>query len=260
MNFIRDNYGVDYAPNTRETIRRQTVHQFIQAALVMENPDDPTRPVNSPKWCYQIEITVFNLLCKYGNDEWEGHLAEYLKTAVTLKERYAQQRTVHQVPVQITANKEIMLSAGKHSILMKQIIEEFAPRFVPGGKLIYVGDTGDKWGYFDGELLASLGIVVDLHGKMPDVIIYDSVKNWLLLIEAVTSHGPVNPKRRMELEELFVSVRDNLVYVTAFPTRSVLSRHLADISWETEVWVASNPGHLIHFDGVRFFGPYGSKD
>ena len=117
---------------------------------MIENPDDPTRPVNSPKWCYQIEPTVFNLLRQYSDDGWERHLAEYLATAVTLKERYAHQRTLHQVPIQIAANKEIMLSAGKHSILMKQIIEEFAPRFVPGGKLIYVGDTGDKWGYFDG--------------------------------------------------------------------------------------------------------------
>lgn len=260
MNFIREYYGVDYAPNTRETIRRQTVHQFIQAALVIENPDDPSRPVNSPKWCYQIEPTVFNLLLQYGNDEWESQLAEYLASAVTLRERYARQRTLNQVPVQINVNEEITLSAGKHSILLKQIIEEFAPRFVSGGKLVYVGDTGEKWGYFDKALLASLGITVDLHGKMPDVIIYDTEKDWLLLIEAVTSHGPVNPKRRIELEELFMPVRDRIVYVTAFPTKSELSRHLADISWETEVWVASNPSHLIHFDGVRFLGPYGVEE
>lgn len=258
MNFIREFYGVDYAPNTRETIRRQTVHQLIQAALVVENPDEPDRPVNSPKWCYQIEPTVFNLLRQYDSDSWESLLDEYLETAVTLKERYARQRELHQVPVQVTPDLEITLSAGKHSILIKQIIEEFAPRFVPGSKLVYVGDTGDKWGYFDNTLLASLGVTVDLHGKMPDVIIYNSTKDWLLLIEAVTSHGPVNPKRRIELEELFAPIRERIVFVTAFPTKSELTRYLADISWETEVWVADNPDHLIHFDGVRFLGPYGS--
>ncbi len=258
MEFIRAHYGVDYAPNTRETIRRQTVHQFVQAALVVENPDDPSRPVNSPKWCYQIEPTVFNLLRQFGSDDWDSLLAGYLETAVTLKERYARQRKWHQIPVQIADGKEITLSSGKHSMLMKQIIEAFAPRFVPGGKLVYVGDTGDKWGYFDEALLHGLGVTVDLHGKMPDVIIYDQAKEWLLLIEAVTSHGPVNPKRRIELEDLFAPVRDKIVYVTAFPTRSELSRHLADISWETEVWVANNPDHLIHFDGIRFLGPYGS--
>jgi adenine-specific DNA-methyltransferase len=260
MNFIREHYGVDYAPNTRETIRRQTVHQFVQAALVVENPDDPTRPINSPKWCYQVESMVFNLLQQYGNDEWENLLAQYLETAVTLKVRYARQRTLNRVPVQVAADQEITLSAGKHSILIKQIIEAFAPHFVPGGKLVYVGDTGDKWGYFDNKLLASLGVAVDLHGKMPDVIFYDPAKDWLLLIEAVTSHGPVNPKRRIELEELFDPVRDKIVYVTAFSTKAELSRYLADISWETEVWVASSPSHLIHFDGVRFLGTYGSED
>lgn len=260
MNFIREQYGVDYAPNTRETIRRQTVHQFVQAALVVENPDDPTRPVNSPKWCYQIEPTVFTLLQQYDDEEWEHLLAHYLETAVTLKERYARQRMFNQVPVKIGTDEEITLSAGKHSLLIKQIIEEFASRFVPGGKLIYVGDTGDKWGYFNETLLASLGVKVDLHGKMPDVIIYDATREWLLLIEAVTSHGPVNPKRRIELEELFAPVRDRIVYVTAFSTKTELSCYLADISWETEVWVASTPSHLIHFDGVRFLGPYGVED
>lgn len=256
MNFIREHYGVDYAPNTRETIRRQSIHQFVQASLVIENPDDPHRPVNSPKWCYQIEPTVFNLLQQYGINEWDSLLANYLETVETLKKRYARQRTMNQIPVQVASDKEVTLSAGSHSILMKLIVEEFAPRFVPGGKLIYVGDTGDKWGYFDSELLASFGVNVDPHGKMPDVIIYDATKDWLLLIEAVTSHGPVNPKRRIELEELFAPIRNKIVYITAFFTRSELARHLTDISWETEVWVADNPTHLIHFDGVRFLGPY----
>ncbi|MCP4362907.1 MAG: N-6 DNA methylase [Chloroflexi bacterium] len=256
MDFIREHYGVDYAPNTRETIRRQTIHQFIQAALVVENPDEPERPINSPKWRYQIEPAIFDLLRQYGSDDWENLIADYLETAVTLKERYTRQRTMNQVPVQVAVDTEITLSAGKHSLLLKQIIEEFASRFVSGGKLVYVGDTGDKWGYFDEALLTSLGVTIDLHGKMPDVIIYDTAKDWLLLIEAVTSHGPINPKRRIELEELFAPVRDRIVYITAFPTRSELSRHLADISWETEVWVADNPTHLIHFDGIRFLGPY----
>lgn len=163
------------------------------------------------------------------------------------------------MPVQVSPQQEINLSAGKHSLLIKQIIEQFAPRFVPGGKLVYVGDTGDKWGYFDNELLASLGVVVDRHGKMPDVVLYEPVREWLLFIEAVTSHGPVNPKRRLELEALFAPVKDKIVYVTAFHTRSEMARHLADISWETEVWVADDPTHLIHFDGARFLGPYGSE-
>ena len=91
---------------------------------------------------------------------------------------------------------------------------------------------------------------------MPDVIVYVESKNWLVLIEAVTSHGPVDPKRRGELKKLFRGAQAGLVFVTAFLTRQAMVRYLNDISWETEVWVADSPTHLIHFNGKRFLGPY----
>lgn len=118
------------------------------------------------------------------------------------------------------------------------------------------GDTGDKWGYSDAALLSDLDVDVDSHGKMPDVVLYDAERNWLLLVESVTSHGPVDGKRHAELAQLFSGAKAGLVYVTAFPTRSIMARYLGEIAWETEVWVAEAPSHLIHFDGERFLGPY----
>ncbi len=162
------------------------------------------------------------------------------------------------VPVAVAEGKEIYLSTGSHSKLLKAIIEEFAPRFTPGGQVVYVGDTGDKWGYFDESLLQDLGVSVDTHGKMPDVVIYYTEKDWLLLIEAVTSHGPVNPKRRNELVQLFETAKPGLVFVTAFLTSKDLTKYIRDISWETEVWIRESGTHLIHFDGNRFLGPYES--
>src|SRR5690606_14065167 len=138
----------------------------------------------------------------------------------------------------------------------KDIIESFAPIFAPGSVLVYAGDTGAKWGYFDQALLTELGVSVDSHGKMPDVVLYYPAKGWLLLVEAVTSHGPVNGKRHDELARLFASSKAGLVYVTAFPSRSLMARYLPEIAWETEVWVADAPSHLIHFNGERFLGPY----
>jgi len=158
--------------------------------------------------------------------------------------------------MQIAPGKEITLSPGDHSELIRAIVEDFATRFAPGSVLIYAGDTGDKWGYFDAVLLAELGVDVDLHGKMPDVALHFVEKNWLLLIESVTSHGPVDGKRHAELAKLFAGSTAGLVYVTAFPNRSIMSRYLGEIAWETEVWVADAPSHLIHFNGVRFLGPY----
>ena len=160
------------------------------------------------------------------------------------------------LPVNLATGDTIRLSPGDHSGLIKAIIEEFAPRFVPGGVLIYAGDTGDKWGYFDKLLLAKLGVSVDGHGKMPDVVLYYPDREWLILVESVTSHGPVDGKRHDELSRLFAKSSAGLVYVTAFPTRSLMARYVTEIAWETEVWVAEAPSHLIHFNGARFLGPY----
>lgn len=135
----------------------------------------------------------------------------------TLVARYAKEREQNRIPVEIAPGQQITLSPGEHSELIRDIIEDFAPRFAPGSVLIYAGDTGDKWGYFDAPLLAGLGVDVDSHGKMPDVVLHFTEKNWLLLVESVTSHGPVDGKRHTELAKLFAGSTAGLVYVTAFP-------------------------------------------
>lgn len=136
------------------------------------------------------------------------------------------------------------------------LIEQLAPRFLPNSTLIYVGDTGEKWGYYDQELAGNLLFNVQEHGKMPDVILYVEDKRWLVLIEAVTSHGPVDSKRYIELEELFSNVSANKVYISAFPDKKTFTHYVQDIAWETEAWIADNPTHMIHFNGDKFLGPH----
>lgn len=256
MDWARKHYNKDYAPNTRETVRRQTMHQFVDAGLALYNPDQPARPVNSPKAVYQIEAAALTLVRTYGTRKWHDHLTQYLTDRETLIARYAMEREQHRIPIEIAPGKQITLSPGEHSELIRTIIENFAPRFAPGSVLVYAGVTGDKWGYFDAPLLAELGVTVDSHGKMPDVVFHYTTKNWLLLVESVTSHGPVDGKRHAELASLFAASTAGLVYVTAFPNRAIMGRYLSDIAWETEVWVADTPSHLIHFNGDRFLGPY----
>lgn len=259
MDWAREHYGKEYAPNTRETFRRQTMHQFCDAGVALYNPDKPDRPVNSPKAVYQIEPAALKLLRSFGTSKWHSNLTAYLAERETLIAKYAKEREQNRIPVEIAPGKEITLSPGEHSELIRAIIEDFAPRFAPGSVLVYAGDTGDKWGYFDAALLAELGVDVDSHGKMPDVVLHFTEKNWLLLVESVTSHGPVDGKRHAELAKLFAGSKAGLVYVTAFPNRSIMGRYLGEIAWETEVWVADAPSHLIHFNGVRFLGPYQSE-
>jgi hypothetical protein len=256
MDWAHEHYEKKYAPNTRETFRRQTMHQFVAAGLVLYNPDKPDRSVNSPKAVYQIEPATLNLIRSFGTKKWTSKLATYLAEHQTLISRYAKERQHNLIPVVIAPGKTIALSPGEHSELIRAIIEEFAPRFAPGSVLVYAGDTGEKWGYFDKVLLTDLGIEVDAHGKMPDVVLHYTEKNWLLLVESVTSHGPVDGKRHAELSKLFAGSKSGLVYVTAFPNRTIMGHYLGEIAWETEVWVADAPSHLIHFNGERFLGPY----
>lgn len=256
MDFSRAHYGKHYAPNTRETFRRQTMHQFVAAGIALYNPDNPARPVNSPKAVYQIEPETLVLLRTFASRAWKRKLDSYLSSHEGLAARYAKPREAACIPVRITEGKQIRLSPGEHSALIKAIVEEFASRFVPGGSLIYAGDTGEKWGYFDEAVLRGLGVRVDAHGKMPDVVIHDTTRDWLILVEAVTSHGPVDGKRHDELARLFAASSAGLVFVTAFPNRTLMARYVVDIAWETEVWVADAPSHLIHFNGSRFLGPY----
>lgn len=256
MDYTREHYGREYAPNTRETFRRQTMHQFVEAGIALYNPDDPARPVNSPNACYQMSEEALQVVVAFDTDAWQSALDVWLEERQTLAAKWAKDRAMQMIPVMVAADRSIVLTPGIHSELIEEIITSFAPRFAPGAEVLYVGDTGDKVGYFKERRLAALGVTVDRHGKMPDVVLYHGDKNWLLLVESVTSHGPVDAKRHNELATLFSGAQPGLVYVTAFPDRTVMGRHLANISWETEVWCADAPSHLIHFNGEQFLGPY----
>jgi BsuBI/PstI restriction endonuclease domain/BsuBI/PstI restriction endonuclease HTH domain len=257
LDFAREKLERNYAENTRESIRKYSVKQLVAAGVLLHNPDQPDRAVNSSENCYQVEPSALNLFKQFGLITWQSTLSEFLKIHTALAEKFAQHREMQRIAVTIKSGEKITLSAGKHSDLIRAIIEEFAAYFVSGGELVYVGDTAKKWGYFDESLLRSLAVQVGSHGKMPDVVLYDRNKNWLILIEAVASSGPVDSLRHAELAELFQSCTAGLVYVTAFPDRNELMRKfLSVVAWETEVWCASDPTHLIHFNGVRFLGPY----
>ena len=256
MDWCKEYYGKEYAPNTRETFRRQTLHQFVDGGLCLYNPDKPNRPVNSPKACYQIAPDLYEVLKVYSTKKWKKALADWLKSKVTLAAQYAMERNMEMIPLTLKNGTEIKLSPGKHSQLIHDIVADFGPRFAPGSDVIYIGDTGAKEDFFREKKLKELGVTVNRKGKLPDVVLYMPNKDWLFLIEAVTSHGPVDGKRHGELTRLFKNAKPGLVYVTAFPDRRAMTKYLSEISWETEVWIADSPTHMIHFNGDRFLGPH----
>ena len=235
MNFFSAHYGKTYAPNSRETVRRQTIHQFLEAGIVVINPDEPERPTNSGLTVYQIESGLLKLLRTWGTPKWMIGLKTYLASVETLKKKTLKNENLKRIPIKVAPGKTITLSPGGQNILVERVVKDFCEYFTPGGKMIYVGDTDEKFAYYDQGLLKEFGVAIEEHGKMPDVIILVEQKNWLVLVEAVTSHGPVNPKRRNELKHLFRNSKAGLVFVTAFLDRKSMLRFLDEVSWETEV-------------------------
>lgn len=255
MKFVKDVYKRTYAPNTRENFRRQVLHQFVQARITDYNPDNPKLPVNSPNAHYALSDSALSVIRSFNTKEWDKELNKFNSEKGKLIKQYNKSRKATLIPVKLSNGKVIKLSAGKHNIVQAAIISLFAPRFALNSNVIYIGDTALKDLYMDKVLLKKLKIPIDKHSKLPDILIYNADKNWIYLIEAVTSHGPVSPKRVIELEILLKDCNSARIYVSAFPDFSEFKKHTTNIAWETEVWIAEFPEHLIHFNGDRFFGP-----
>ena len=217
LGFMRDTYGRDYAENTRENVRRQVIHQLEQARVVDRNPDEPDLPTNSPRTHYGLTDEALKVLRLYQSNGWETELEAFRSSHGALLEVYRRRRRMREIPIRTSTGEEIRLSPGSHNELQAQVVTDFGPKFAPGAVLLYLGDAAKKLLHLDEERLLRLGIPITEHDKLPDVVLYDEGRNWLFLIEAVTSHGPVTPKRMQELEVTLQNCVATRVYVSAFP-------------------------------------------
>ncbi|MBN2549222.1 MAG: Eco57I restriction-modification methylase domain-containing protein [Anaerolineales bacterium] len=252
---IQNRYGRTYAENTRESIRRQVLHQFEQAGIVERNRDNPSLAINSPLTHYSLTEIILHTLQQYNTPAWQEAVDAFLDAKGGLLQLYLKSRDQNKVPLRIAEGAEYRLSPGKHNELEAAIVHEFGPRFAAGSSVLYIGDAANKVLILNEKGFEELGVVVASHGKLPDIVLYDQQRNWIYLIEAVTSHGPVSPKRQVELEELFCNCKSSRVYVTAFLDFKTFRKFISEIAWETEVWIAEIPDHLIHFNGEKFLGP-----
>lgn len=255
MAFIRDEYDKPYAPNTRETFRRQVLHQFVQGRIADYNPDNPSLPTNSPKAHYAISEAALIVIQSYGTHAWNAALESFLSTYESLTKLYQTAREAIGIALTLPDGSSISLSPGEHNQLQVDVIQQFVPQFASGAVLLYLGDTANKNLFLATDQLISLGIPITEHDKMPDIILYLPSQNWLYLIEVVTSHGPMTPKRLVELNAMLVNSTVGKIFVTAFLSFAEFRKHMRQIAWETEVWIAEAPEHLIHFNGDRFLGP-----
>ena len=247
ITFIRNQYGIAYAENTRETIRKQALHNFRNAAFAEDNG----RATNSPNYRYRITAEMLKLLQSFGGINWEREKADFLSQHKSLAELYKSKRETKKLLVKING-AEFIFSSGSHNVLQKLVLEEFAPRFLPASICLYIGDTAKKDMMKNDKFLNMLGFNITVHDKMPDIILYDNGSNTLFFIECVTSTGAVTQERIIEIEAMTENVRAGKVYITAFPDFRTFKRFSEFIAWETEIWIADFPGHMIHMNGKKF--------
>lgn len=250
LQFTKENYNIEYAENSRETFRKQAIHHFRTAAIIEDNG----MATNSPNYRYRITLEALDLIQSYGNALWDEKLDTFISHHQTLIDTYASKKIMEKMPVNING-KSFTFSPGKHNELQKYIIEEFAPRFAPNSECLYVGDTIAKDLVKNVEKLEELGFEITLHDKMPDVVLYRADRNWIYFIESVTSVGPMEPKRIIEINDMTQGVSAGKIFVTAFLDFKTYKSFSDSLAWETEVWIAENPDHMIHLNGDKFFGP-----
>lgn len=250
IQFANTYYGTSYAENSRETFRKQALHRFRTAALVEDNG----KATNSPNYRYRLTDETLQLIKNINSNALDAAMSRFLKYHDKLVDMYASKKKMTMMPVKINGD-DFKFSAGKHNELQKAIIEEFAPRFAPNAECLYVGNTIEKDLVKNVEKLSELGFEITLHDKMPDVVLYRDDKNWIYFVESVTSVGPMDPKRILEIEELTKNVSAGKIYVTAFLDFKTYKKFAEELAWETEVWIAEMPEHMIHLNGDKFMGP-----
>lgn len=250
IKFVNTYYDTTYAENSRETFRKQALHQFRTAALVEDNK----KATNSPNYRYRLTDETVRMIRTMQTDMWQRTLKHFLTYHDRLIDIYASKKKMTMMPVKING-VPFTFSAGKHNELQKAIIEEFAPRFAPNSECLYVGDTIEKDLVKNVTKLTELSFEITLHDKMPDIVLYREDKNWIYFIESVTSVGPMDPKRILEITEMTKNVTAGKIFITAFLDFKTYKKFSKELAWETEVWIAEMPEHMIHLNGDRFMGP-----
>ena len=252
INYENANYGENISSGSYDDIRRKDLLMPVQAQIVLNSSAFDSQATNNPTRGYALNPLFASLIRTFGTNEWEKSLNEYRSKAKLLRDELERRRNMEKIPVKLPSGVELELSAGEHNLLQKRIVEDFLPRFGMGAEVLYIGDTSDKFLYMNKEVLGQIGVFALEHEELPDVVAYCREKNLLFLIEAVHSAGPMSEIRVMKLKKQLENCTANPVFITSFLDKKEFRKWVTEIAWETEVWIADNPEHMIHFNGYKF--------
>ncbi len=249
-------YDENLADSSYDDVRRIELAILKEAGLVTGSAADPAADVNDGTRGYSITPEALDLLRGYGTEKWEDSLLRFRSDAGELKDRLSKARDLKRVPVTLPDGSRYNLSPGPHNMIQRAVIEDFLPRFSRGAEVLYIGDAAKKILHIDADRIRGLGIDEMSRETLPDILAYESERDWLFVIEAVHSSNPIDSMRHLALRRLTRNSTAGVLFVSAFENASRFARFSKRISWETEVWIADNPGHMLHFDGGRYLAPH----
>ena len=255
IKFLNKNYGTDISSGSYDDIRRKNLDYLVAAGLVVSSARRAGASTNDGTRGYAISKDAAHLLQAYGSSKWPTVVKQFRKAHASLSIALQRPAVRPIVEVNFPDGRKFQLSVGPHNRIQKAVIEEFLPRFLQKPRVLYLGDTEKKDLLVDLARLRALNIDLNSHDRLPDIVVLDEARNWLFLIEAVHSSNPVSPLRHLALERLTSSCNVGKVFVSAFADLKSFAKWASGISWETEIWVASDPSHMIHYNGDRFYGP-----
>ena len=258
IRWMNDYLGEQIADSSYDDIRIKDLAMPVEAGVVLKAAGRESAKTNDGTRAYALTPEFAAVMRLYQTPKWNGALTRLMSTRKSLSESLRRTRGLARVPL-IIGTQEFSMSPGAHNLVQKAVVEHFLPVFGMGAEVLYLGDTENKNLFYRKDDLARLGFFALAHDKLPDIVAYSKQKNWLYLIEAVDTSNPITELRRAKFEEITKDCTADIVYVTAFADRIAFRKFAKDIAWETEVWIADNPEHLIHFNGDKFLGPYQTR-
>jgi type II restriction enzyme len=251
--YVNTNFLENISMGSYDDIRRKDLSLSVAAGVVIQTSPNSAR--NNSMRGYAISSEFAEVIRTFRVADWYEP-KKFMENRPTLSSKLSTPREITRTTVTLPSGVVLDFSPGQHNVLQKAIIEEFLPRYGYNAEVLYVGDAAKKFLVLEKEKLEELRFFELAHGELPDIIAYSAERNWLYLIEAFFSSGPISPMRLLKLKNLTKSCTAGMIYVTAFLTRDAFRGQIANIAWETEVWIAADPDHLIHFDGEKFLGPF----
>ena len=256
INIVNKKFEENISSGSYDDIRRKDLKLLVIADIVVNSGVSKGSATNDPTRGYALHSDFKELIVKYKTSDWKRLLKAFNANRPSLSEILERKRNLKKIPVKLPNGKPLELSLGEHNVLQKAIIEEFLPRFGHDCSVLYIGDTSNKILHIERSELINLNFFELSHQELPDIIAYSKKNNWLYLIEAVHSSGPMSEIRVLELKKMLKNCNAELIFVTSFLSRTIFKKWMLDVAWETEVWIADNPDHLIHFNGNKFLGAY----